>query len=182
MGRDKALLPLAGQPLVLRVAERLAPLVASVTLVGAPERYSGLGLPVLADREADKGPLAGIITALEASRHDWNAVVACDLPDLEGRFVEFLLSEAVGSSVDAVVPHAEGRWQPLCAVYHRRALPVFERVLAAGNPKIMLAFEELRVGRVSEEEMERFAFPLRMLKNMNTLEDYDETKRLLEGS
>lgn len=188
MGGDKALLPLGGQPLVLRTAACLAPLVSSVTLVGAPERYAGLGLPVLADREADKGPLAGIVTALETSPHDWNTILACDLPYLEGRFVEFLLGEAVGSSVDAVIPHVEGRWprqgrgwQPLCAVYHRKALPVFERILATGNPKIMLAFDELQVRRVSEEEMERFAFPPRMLKNMNTREDYQEARRLLEG-
>jgi hypothetical protein len=46
----------------------------------------------------------------------------------------------------------------------------------------MRAFEELQVRRVSEEELDRFAFPLRMLKNMNTREDYEEAKRLLEGS
>jgi molybdopterin-guanine dinucleotide biosynthesis protein A len=181
MGRDKALLPLAGQPLVLRTVGRFEPLVATVTLVGAPERYAGLGLPVLADREAGKGPLAGIVTALGASRHDWSLVVACDLPYLETRFVEFLLERTTGSDADAVVPHTAGRWQPLSAVYHRRTLPVFERVLAEGNPKIARAFEELQVHSVTEEEMERFDFPGRMLKNMNTPEDYEEARRLLEG-
>jgi len=182
MGRDKALLPLAGQPLALRVAACLKTVAAEVALVGEPDRYVGLGLPVLADREAGKGPLAGIVTALGASSHDWNLVVACDLPFVEPRFLEFLLAQAAEGEVDTVVPHVDGRWQPLCAVYHRRALLVFERVLAEGNPRVARAFEAMRVRAVTEEELERFAFPRRMLKNMNTPEDYEEAKQLLEGS
>lgn len=180
MGRDKALLELAGQPLVLRTAERLRPLVAGVALVGAPERYAHLGVPTLADREANRGPLAGIITALGASQHDWNLVVACDLPYLESRFLEFLLEQAaVSAECDAVVPQAADHWQPLCAAYHRRCLPAFESVLAEANPKIDLAFSRMRVRVLTLEDLHRFAFSEQMFKNMNTARDYAEARRIL---
>lgn len=178
MGRDKALLELAGEPLALRVAAQARPLLAELSLVGTPERHGRLGLPVLADCEANRGPLAGIVTALRGSGYEWNLVVACDMPYLETRLLEFLLQQ-VSDDADAVVPYTENRWQPLCAVYHRRALPEFERVLAEGQAKIALALERLRVRPVTEQELERFAFPTQMLKNMNTPEDYAEAQRRL---
>lgn len=181
MGSDKALLKLGGQPLVLRTVERLRPVVAEVVLVGAPERYGHLGLPVLADREANRGPLAGLVTALAATEHDWNLVLACDLPYLETRFLEFLLEQAEAENADAVVPHTQGRWQPLCAAYHRRCLPAFERILNEGSSKVALAFEQMRVRALTLEELQRFAFEERILKNMNTREDCAEAQRLLGG-
>ncbi len=181
MGSDKGLLGLGGRPLVLWTVERLRPLVAEVVLVGAPERYGHLGLPVLADREANRGPLGGLATALAATEYDWNLVLACDLPYLETRFLEFLLELAGVADADAVVPETQGHWQPLCAAYHRRCLPAFERVLAGGHPRIVLAFEQIRVRALSSEELQRFAFEEQILKNMNTPEDYAEAKRLLGG-
>lgn len=180
MGRDKALLQVANKPLVFCVVERVRPLVTQVTLVGAPERYLHLGLPVLGDCQAGAGPLAGIVTALGASRQDWNLVVACDLPYLETRFLEFLLEQTSTTPVaDAIVPQTRKTWQPLCAAYHRRCLPVFQRILTSNHPKIARAFSEVRVCAVGVDELERFAFSERMFKNMNTPEDYEEAKRLL---
>lgn len=182
MGRDKALLELQGQPLVLRTVERLQPVVAEVTLVGAPERYSGLGLRTLADGKMNGGPLAGIVTALRTSGHDWNLVVACDLPYLETRFLEFLLERArVRPEPDAVIPQTGDDWQPLCAAYHRRSLPALERVLSTDHPKIARAFAELRVRAVTSDELRRFAFSEQLFKNMNTPEDYAEAQRALGG-
>jgi molybdopterin-guanine dinucleotide biosynthesis protein A len=181
MGSDKALLKLGGQPLVWRTVERLRPVVVEVVLVGAPERYGHLGLPVLADREAGRGPLAGLVTALAATEYDWNLVIACDLPYLEMRFLEFLLDQAKAEAADAVIPFTHGKWQPLCAAYHRRCLAAFERVLTEGSSKVALAFEQIRVRALTLEELHRFAFEERILKNMNTPEDYAEAQRLLGG-
>lgn len=180
LGRDKTLLPLGGQPLALRTVERLRAVVEELVLVGSPQRYAHLGLPVLADRVADRGPLAGIVAALAATDYDWNLVVACDLPYLETRFFEFLLQQAAEKPAsDALVPYVGGFWQPLAAAYHRRGLPAFERVLASGNPKIDRAFPNLRVETLTGELLNQFAFPERMFKNINTPEDYEEALREL---
>ncbi len=179
MGRDKALLEIGGRPMALRMVERVRPLVSEVALVGAPERYEHLGVPVLADCEAGRGPLAGIVTALRATRFDWNLIVACDLPFLEASFLEMLLSEA-NDEYDAVVPRPSDGWQPLCAAYHRRCLPALERVLVSDYPKISVAFDSLRVHALAPDRLARFAFAPRMFKNMNSPEDYEEAKRILE--
>jgi molybdopterin-guanine dinucleotide biosynthesis protein A len=180
MGRDKALLELQGRPMALRTANLAQSVVEEVYLVGDKETHGHLGFPVLADKVAGRGPLAGIVTALENTQHDWSLLLACDLPFLEGNVLRALLACAnSGEAIDAVVPRTEDGWQPLCAVYHRRCLPVFQEVLESDKPKIALAFNQLRVHTPGADNREEFAFPERMFKNMNSPEDFDETKRTL---
>jgi molybdopterin-guanine dinucleotide biosynthesis protein A len=181
MGQDKALLVLGGQLLALRTVERVRPVVAEVKLVGSPARYPHLGVPVVADAAGGKGPLGGIVAALRDTAFDWNLVVACDLPYLTTRFLEWLLGQAANSGEsDALVPQSEESAQPLCAAYHRRALPAFERVLSEGDPKIDRAFPQLRVRFLPPAELLKFAFTQRMFKNMNTPEDYAEAMRIIK--
>ena len=87
-GRDKALLPLDGRPLLAHVLARIAPQVDRVALSanGDPGRFARFGLPVLPDGRPDRpGPLAGILAGM-----DWAAgeratallAVATDTPFL----------------------------------------------------------------------------------------------------
>ena len=69
-GQDKALLPLAGRPLVAHVIDRLEPQVERLSLSanGDPTRLARFGLPVLPDQATSQGPLSGLLAAL-----DWAA-------------------------------------------------------------------------------------------------------------
>jgi molybdenum cofactor guanylyltransferase len=127
MGRDKALLSIEGSLLVERTAERVRAAAGNVTLIGAPERYAYLGLPVLPDLMPDGGPsgpggpICGLHTALKTNRADWNLVVACDMPGLTAGFLSDLLAAAKQLGCACLVPQTDSGLHPLCAVYHRRA-------------------------------------------------------------
>lgn len=121
MGRDKALLPWRGEPLVVHVVRAVEEVADSVTLVGDPARYGHLGLPVIPDAVPGGGPLAGVYTALLHTRADWNLVVACDMPEAGAPLLAALFEGAERAGADCLIPAAAGRPQPLCAVYHRRA-------------------------------------------------------------
>ena len=71
-GVDKALLPLAGRPLVAHAIARLAPQCGALALNanGEAARYVSFGLPVLADEIADAGPLAGVLAGLRHAREN----------------------------------------------------------------------------------------------------------------
>jgi len=98
-GQDKGLLMLHGRPLAAHALERLAPQVSQV-LISAnrhAEAYAALGVPVLADiRPGFLGPLAGLLTGLQACRTDWLLSVPCDspalVPDLAARLAVALPS------------------------------------------------------------------------------------------
>jgi molybdopterin-guanine dinucleotide biosynthesis protein A len=130
MGRDKALLEIDGTVLVARTAELVRAAAGSVTLIGAPERYGHLGIPAVEDRVKDCGPMGGLYTALQITQSDWNLLVACDMPGLTEAFLRRLLEAAFGCPAACLVPETASGHHPLCAVYHRRALPEVEAAIA----------------------------------------------------
>ena len=95
-GRDKALIEIDGQPLALRIAERIGPAVDQVSFVGSPEKYQHLGRRVIPDAVADFGPLGGILAALEDSESEWNLLTGCDMPELTTAFLSFLVERTLG--------------------------------------------------------------------------------------
>ena len=68
MGRDKALLPVGGVPMALRVADALRAAGADevVAVGGDATALAALGLTVVPDDHPGAGPLAAIVTALAA--------------------------------------------------------------------------------------------------------------------
>jgi molybdenum cofactor guanylyltransferase len=131
IGGDKAIVELEGRPLLLYP---LAVLRAVFDEVAVVAKRSTLLPPLDADvaiwLEADepRHPLAGIVQALRCARGRSVVVVAGDMPFVTRGLVAALARERSRGAV-AVVPHAGGRLQPLCARYDPRALSA----LAAGD-------------------------------------------------
>jgi molybdopterin-guanine dinucleotide biosynthesis protein A len=182
MGRDKGLLDFGGVPLVLHTARLLEPLVSQVTVVGSPGKYAKLGLREIADGaqaqcgldRPGSGPLAGIATALAATRSSWNLIVACDLPYLTSNWLEWLLSRALRSRGEAVVPRAERGIEPLAAVYRRECGGPIAAALARGVRKVSDAIEEFRADFVYPREWRGIDPSGLVLRNMNAPGDYEE--------
>jgi molybdopterin-guanine dinucleotide biosynthesis protein A len=184
MGRDKGLLDFGGVPLILQTARLIEPLVAQVTLVGSPRRYTKLGLRVIADdvhvqsrpSSTGCGPLAGIATALGATQSPWNLILACDMPYLSAEWIDWLLSRALRSRGEAVVPRTERGIEPLAAVYRRECGAQIAAALARGARKVSDAIEELSVDHVYPREWRRIDPHGLILKNMNAPGDYREAR------
>ena len=182
MGRDKGLLDFGGVPLILHTARLLEPLVAGVTVIGSPRRYTKLGLRAIADDAQAQcapdtsgcGPLAGIATALAATRSGWNLIVACDLPYLSAEWLEWLLSRALRSRGEAVVPRTVRGIEPLAAVYRRECGAPIAAALARGVRKVSNAIEELGVDFVYPREWRGIDPSGLVLRNMNAPGDYEE--------
>ena len=166
MGRDKALLPYRGLPLAKWIASAVAQSAGNATLVGSTELYSGVGLPVISDLFPGEGPLGGILTALSHSNAGWNLSVACDMPEIDAGLLTRLLDRARQSEADVLLPvTAEGRPQPLCAVYRRSSLGPLETAFSAGTRKVTTALTGVRCLRLPMEEVSQF-------QNVNTPEDW----------
>lgn len=98
-----------------------------IVLIGAPERYGHLGLRAIADHYHNCGPLGGVCTALETTSSDLNLIVACDMPGVTSEFFRELIAVAEAQDVDCVIPETDDGLHPLCAVYHRRVLPIAQQ-------------------------------------------------------
>lgn len=185
MGHDKGLLDFGGAPLIIHSARLIEPLVACVTVVGPPRRYSAMGLRAIADQDTAgqgskgirRGPLAGIAAALAATRLPWNLIVACDLPYLSAAWLDWLLSRAIRSRGQVVIPRTGRGLEPLAAVYRRECGAPIASALARGARKVTDVIEKLRMDVVYEREWRRADPGALVLKNMNTPEDYDEARK-----
>ncbi len=166
MGQDKARLPLGGEPLLVRNARLLAEVAgANVHVLAPPGEYADLGFSSTPDLRPNSGPLAGIEAALASGRYEWNLLAACDMPYLEADWLRFLIAQAVTQNLDCVVSkHPERGMNPLCAVWNRRALPLVQSMLDAGERRVRDAASRLHA-------LELIPLDPKILANWNEPED-----------
>ena len=183
MGRDKALLVLAGTPMIVRMAKLVASVIGTApTVIGASKAYAHLRLSVAEDDWPGAGPLGGIATALRVSKFDWNLVLACDLPYLTAPWLAYVLSRARKSQAEAVLPKNLSGAEPLCSMYHKRCEPTLRCALQSGTRKVTEGLSNLRLETIEPGEWQRFDSDGLLFKNMNSPADYEEAKRRFRES
>lgn len=183
LGRDKAVEPIDGQPLVGRVMDALSGIADElVVVVNTPQRGRELPLRdsavVAVDIYPNAGSLGGIFTGLSSASNQWGIVVACDMPFLNLDLLSYLLS--FRESHDAVVPVLDGRPEPTHAAYSKVCLSAIEARLEADDLKIARFFDDVRVKYVSQRRVEEIDPRRRSFFNVNTEEDLARA-RLMAG-
>ncbi len=176
MGRDKALLELGGEPLIVRTARLVESVAGPATVIGDSAAVRALGLRTIGDDWPGAGPLGGIATALRASSAPWSLVVACDLPYLTREWLEYAIARALKSQADVVAAMNTDGAEPLCALYSKSAESGIRRALTLGNKKVKDALERLRLERIEPAEWKAFDSEGLLFKNMNSPADYEEAR------
>lgn len=181
---DKVTVPVAGVPMIRRVAEGIHPVVDAVVVnCRADQRdaiqvvMDGYGSPITyaIDDHEGLGPVGGIATGLEAVDEsvEHAFVVACDMPFVEASLVEHLFDLAEDdTAIDAVVPRSADGWlQVLHAVYAPRQMAAAcRRALDADDRKILAPLSYLETYTVEPAELEGYG-SARSFENVNTREE-----------
>ena len=184
-GADKALLPLAGRPMIAHLIDRLAPQCAplGINAGGEAGRFAFTDLPVLSDSVAGQpGPLAGILAALDwaaASGADAVVTAAVDTPFPPADLVDRLRQAArpTGLAI-AASPDNTGRMRrhPTFGLWPVRLRGPLRAALKAGERKVML-WAEAQGATVAEFA----ATPFDPFFNINTPEDLARAERIAAG-
>lgn len=137
MGQDKALLLRNGSTQLQRAFDLLERHVDRAFVstrrdqAGDPERKR---FSQIVDCYEDIGPVAGILTAMEAHPDVAWLVLACDLPNIDDATVEYLLSHGSPSQpFTAFESSHDGLPEPLCALYRPSALSIVKGFVDAGT-------------------------------------------------
>ncbi|NEN94821.1 MAG: molybdenum cofactor guanylyltransferase [Moorea sp. SIO3I7] len=160
MGRDKALIPVEGVPLLRRVCDVALSCIAQVSgqvsgqvyiVTPWPERYVDI-LPEtcrvvrevpLPEETTPHGPLVGFAQGLAHVETDWVLLLACDLPQLKAEVVQGWLKQLEQTRENAIdqrsryanalLPRNPKGWEPLCGFYRRECLPSLTEFINQGG-------------------------------------------------
>lgn len=199
-GADKALVELGGRRMLSRMIELMCGVTANVKIVAPTEKYAEFEVETIADRWPGEGPLGGIITALldaaagsiqttpnrrtQNSSHEapaWCLIVSCDMPFLTADWLKFLVQRAEASTADVVLARSTGGFEPLCACWRPQAAGRLRQAFERGVRKMMEGVQQVKAEVLDDQHWKRFDSSGRLFWNMNTLEDYEEARRTLEG-
>jgi molybdopterin-guanine dinucleotide biosynthesis protein A len=129
-GSDKARALLHGQPLLQHMKQCVQPLASQIKVVAREAgAYEDLGFTTLPDALPARGPLGGLYTALLDLKEDesWLLLMPCDLLGVQTTWLTALLTAR--QEGDHAVAFMGEHWEPLCALYHRSALPQVKKHL-----------------------------------------------------
>ena len=178
LGRDKALIELGGLSLVQCVIDVVGVLSQDIIIVRRRGQALELGgVRLVTDLEPYRGVLAAIAAGLSVAEEAWSLVVACDMPFLNARLLNYMILQTAG--YDAVVPRLSVGVEPLHALYHRRCLSAMKQALESGQRRVVSFYHSLRIRYIAADEIDRFDPTQRSFYNINTQEELDQAQRWL---
>ena len=131
MGRPKQLVQVGDATMIEHVVRALSGEVDNVVLLGkGPIPATLETLSRVADAENCRGPMAGILGAMQARPEACWVVAPCDLPLLQPAAVQWLVASRKPGAW-AVLPSVEGFVEPLLALYEPQARALIEEAAAA---------------------------------------------------
>jgi len=173
MGEDKARLNFRGQPLIVRVTERVARLADEILVTtNQPEAYSFLHIPCVPDLLPGHGALGGLFTALSAAQNTLVAVIACDMPFVSPELLAFQQEVLITTPSDAVIPRTTEGLEPFHAIYRKATcLPLVQAALKKGQRRVDSWLAQADIRYLTPEEIARHDPYGLAFMNINTPED-----------
>jgi molybdopterin-guanine dinucleotide biosynthesis protein A len=149
MGFDKALLQVNGEYVLLKMVQQLEQLFPKVLLVtNDRQKFPPVfqQAAIIEDHYSEKGPLGGLVTALEQLETSHLFLMACDIPQFSVPLIEEMALYIYTHEV--VICQQESRLEPLFAFYHRSCLPIFLKQLATDDWRIRKEFAQFSVKKI----------------------------------
>lgn len=183
MGRNKATMPVGGQPLIQYAIDRLSPISTEMLIIARdPSAFNDLKLPVKPDILADRGALGGLLSALTYSRHEMVISAACDMPFLSAKLFSHMAAILTTSGADVVIPYSEKGPEPMHALYRRvTCLPAVETALKQGQTRLVEWHAKVQVTKIPVEEVRKIVPDLSCFFNLNLPEDVVVAEQMLSN-
>jgi molybdenum cofactor guanylyltransferase len=186
MGRDKALVELAGKPLIAHAVTKLRRITPAVHILSNNPALAPHAR-LVPDLHPDTGPIGGIEAALAHSTSHWNLILPVDVPFLPTSFLEpwvrqTLEDEPRGARIALFT--VDGIPQPALLMIHRDAALYISQAVARGDFKLFPVLEAAgrdlaaRHGLTPQNVLCNAACEVQPLwfANLNTPEDFAEAE------
>jgi len=182
MGTNKALLTIENKTVIERIVEQLEQIVDEIIIVtNYFSDYEFLKLPMVEDLRKEMGPLAGIEAGLEASKTQWNLVVACDMPFISIELGKYLLSCL--QQYQAAVPEIDGQLHPLFAAYRKEVSAAVSNSLNENQLRIRQLLHTIHAKIVKNDLIQSHGLSTEDIYffNMNHPNEYQTAVNIVKG-
>lgn len=168
MNRDKSNLIYHDKNQKDHISELLQPYCTDVYLSCNADQEAAFGNTdlIIRDKLIGMGPMGGLISAFMENPDTAWLTVACDLPFLSPKTIDFLISNRNPSKLATTFLDAEGKFpEPLVTIWEPRAYPVLFRYLSQGYscPRKVLINSDVAILQAPDSEE---------FRNVNNPEEY----------
>jgi len=177
---NKAIAKYNGERLIEGIANLLNKHFHQVYLVvDSKEKYTFVeNCIIIEDVIPNKGPVGGIYTGLLASEEKYNYIMACDMPLMSGRFLEYIKNWE--QNFDVLLPKYNGYIEPLAGIYSKNCLPIIEKNLRDNKLSIRDFLKEVKMQLIDESLINRNFPNKNIFYNINYQKDL-EALQLVNG-
>ena len=134
------------------------------------QEFEKMGFKLIEDIYKEIGPLGGIYSSLLNCKEEYLFITACDMPFITKNSIEVLCNK-VDKNTDGVVFYDKNnKLYPLGAIYSKNVLPIIEEMIEKKYYKLSYLIEK---GNFVKINIEKTDIPLKVLSNINTLQEYD---------
>ena len=187
MGRNKALMRLGDEPLIVHVIRQMKSVTDELLLItNEPGLYTSLKLSTYTDILPDMGALGGLHAGLSYAANSTVICVGCDMPLLRPNLLSHLVT--LLEDYDAVVPCVQAVdrptpiFQTLSAVYSKRCLSVIDEMLAVDELRVHALYDRIDARIVQPYEWQAFDPQGLSFFNINTPEDFEKADKYIGGN
>lgn len=145
MGRDKALVELAGKPLIRHALDILWSASLSPRIAGAMSDLSAFAstLPDDPSQPPGLGPLAGICSGLASSTARYTVFLPIDLPLIPPSLIDYLLHRAMVTESAITAVSVAGFIQTFPVAIHHAGLEILHSSLRSDDRNCLRAFRAM---------------------------------------
>lgn len=134
------------------------------------QNFENMGFKIIEDIYKEIGPLGGIYSSLLNCKEEYLFITACDMPFITKNSIEVLCNK-VDKNTDGVVFYDKNnKLYPLGAIYSKNVLPIIEEMIEKKYYKLSYLIEKSNFVKINIEKTD---IPLKILSNINTLQEYD---------
>lgn len=174
MGFDKQLITIEGVNITKYIIRVLKSIFENIIVVtNKPSLYEDKDIIIIEDFYKGYGPLGGIHAGLMKSQSIYNYFVACDMPHINIKYIEYMMKRIIEDNyeTDAVITKF-GEWiEPFNAFYSKRLMPFIEDNIIKDKKRISELLDRANVLYVEEEVARGFSSDWSMFTNLNTAKD-----------
>lgn len=175
-GSNKAFLEVGGQTILTRVLDTVSPFFEEILLVTRePHVYQKLPVRIVTDIYPARSSLTGIHAGLKNAAAPLAFVLPCDAPFVQPDLIGFLLGE-IEPDLDVIVPQIDDHYEPLCAIYSKRCLPLIEDQLDRDDFTILNFYDQVTLKTIPAQRIKTADNDMISFYNVNTPEALKESQ------